>query len=154
MVAAQREYMWTQMHVFIYKACINVMEILFYSGFQQSLYFNMELICPIRPFLGFQMVQIGKWRWQHDGGVWFQNGWCEFASCHGVTLGHLLVFKYIGNSHFDVLIFDATATEIDYTVDDQVQPCRVEDNESDDDSVQILDVFTKGEGSGMNLTLL
>lgn len=91
---------------------------------------------------------------KHDGGVWFQNGWCEFASCHGVTVGHLLVFKYIGNSHFDVLIFDATATEIHYTLDDQVQPCRMEDNESDDDSVQILDVFTKGEGSGMNLTLL
>jgi len=69
-------------------------------------------------------------------------------------VGHLLVFKYIGNSHFDVLIFDATATEIHYTLDDQVQPCRMEDNESDDDSVQILDVFTKGEGSGMNLTLL
>ncbi|KAK7846541.1 b3 domain-containing protein [Quercus suber] len=63
------------------------------------------------------------------------------------------VFKYIGNSHFDVLIFDATATEIDYTLDDQAQVCRMEDNESDDDSVEIMDGFTKGEGSGLNLTL-
>ncbi|KAK7839061.1 b3 domain-containing transcription factor vrn1 [Quercus suber] len=85
---------------------------------------------------------------KHDGGVWFQNGWCEFASCHGLTVGHLLVFRYIGNSHFHVLIFDATATEIDYTLDDQLQVCRMEDNESDDDSVEIMDGFTKGEGSG------
>nr|POF20177.1 hypothetical protein CFP56_56864 [Quercus suber] len=59
-----------------------------------------------------------------------------------------LTMRYIGNSHFDVLIFNATATEIDYTLDDQLQVCGMEDNESDDDSVEIMDGFTKGEGSG------
>ena len=54
-------------------------------------------------------------------GVWFQNGWSEFASSHGVAVGHLLVFKYEGNSHIHVLIFDATAIEIDYTLDDELQ---------------------------------
>ncbi|XP_050281448.1 B3 domain-containing transcription factor VRN1-like [Quercus robur] len=72
----------------------------------------------------------------------------EFASSHGVAVGHLLVFKYEGNSHFDVLIFDATATKIDYTLDDELQVHRIEDDESDDSSVEIIKHFYKGEGSG------
>nr|POE85013.1 b3 domain-containing transcription factor vrn1 [Quercus suber] len=48
------------------------------------------------------------------GEVCFGNGWCEFASSHALALGHLLVFRYEGNSEFSVLIFDATATEINY----------------------------------------
>ena len=127
----------------------------FYSGFLQSLYANMELICQIWPFLRFQMVQNGKYSWQNMiGGVWLENGWCEFASCHGLTMGHLLVFRYDENSQFDVLIFDATATEIDYPLDDQLQGRRMEDNQSDDDSLEIMDGFTRGEGSSLNLTLL
>ncbi|KAL4595973.1 hypothetical protein ACB092_12G130600 [Castanea dentata] len=78
---------------------------------------------------------------KRDGEVWFENGWCKFASCHGLTLGHLLVFRYEGNSHFYVLIFDATATEIDYPLDDQLQVRRLEDSESDDNSVKIIDGF-------------
>ena len=88
------------------------------------------------------------------GGVWLENGWCEFASCHGLTMGHLLVFRYDENSQFDVLIFDATATEIDYPLDVQLQGRRMEDNQSDDDSLEIMDGFTRGEGSSLNLTLL
>ena len=91
---------------------------------------------------------------QHAGGFWFQNGWSEFASSHGVAVGHLLVFKYKGNSHFDVLIFDATAIEIDYTLDDELQVHRMEDDESDDSSVEIIKHFYMGEGSGLNVTLL
>lgn len=92
---------------------------------------------------------------QHAGGVWFQNGWSEFASSHGVAVGHLLVFKYEGNSQFHVLIFDATATEIDYTLDDEQHVHhRIEDDESDDSSVEIIKHFYRGEGSGLNVTLL
>ncbi|KAM4083882.1 hypothetical protein ACB094_08G090900 [Castanea mollissima] len=78
---------------------------------------------------------------KRDGEVRFQNGWCEFASCHTLTPGHLLVFKYEGNSQFYVLIFDATTTKIDYRLDDQLQVRRMEDNESDDNSLQIMDGF-------------
>ncbi|XP_050289613.1 B3 domain-containing protein At4g01580-like [Quercus robur] len=86
---------------------------------------------------------------QHAGGVWFQNGWSEFASSHGVAVGHLLVFKYERNSQFHVLIFDATATEIDYTLDDEQHVHhRIEDDESDDSSVEIIKHFYRGEGSG------
>ncbi|KAK7814592.1 hypothetical protein CFP56_002930 [Quercus suber] len=79
------------MYVFIYKACINVMEILFTTDSEQSIVSKYGVIW-IRLFLRFQMVQNGK------------------SSYHGLALGHLLVFRYLGNSHFDVLIFDATAT--------------------------------------------
>ncbi|KAK4594054.1 hypothetical protein RGQ29_017938 [Quercus rubra] len=49
---------------------------------------------------------------KRDGEVWFQN-----------------VFRYEGNSGFSVLIFDATAAEIEYPLDDQPQVHRMEDNE-------------------------
>ena len=91
---------------------------------------------------------------RHAWGVWFQKGWSEFASSHGVAVGHLVVFKYEGNSHFHVLIFDATATEIDYPLDDELQVHRIEDDESDDSSVEIIKHFYRGEGSGLNVTLL
>ncbi|KAK7838621.1 b3 domain-containing protein [Quercus suber] len=84
-----------------------------------------------------------KWKvklTKRDGEVCFQNGWCEFASCHALTLGNLLVFRYEGNSEFFVFIFDATATKIDYPVA-EVQVSRMEDNESDDNSLEIMDGF-------------
>ena len=116
-------------------------------------YFIVYISCT-----SFLIIPNGrKWKvklTQHDGGVWFQNGWSEFASCHGLTVGHLLVFKYEGNSHFDVLIFDATAIEIDYTLDDELQVHRMEDDESDDSSVEIIKHFYRGEGSSLNVTLL
>ena len=77
-----------------------------------------------------------------DGEVWFQNGWREFTNCHALTVGSLLVFRYKGNSGFSVLIFDATATEIEYPLDDQPQVHRMEDNESDDNFIEIMAAFT------------
>ena len=64
-------------------------------------------------------------------------------------------FKMVGsNSHFHVLIFDATATKIDYPLDDKLQVHRIEDDESDDSSVEIIKHCYRGEGSGLNVTLL
>ncbi|KAL0006936.1 hypothetical protein SO802_008438 [Lithocarpus litseifolius] len=51
---------------------------------------------------------------ESDGEVWLQKGWLEFAKYYSVKQGHFLVFRYEGNSHFYVLIFDESATEIDY----------------------------------------
>ena len=56
-------------------------------------------------------------------------------------MGHLLVFRYETHSQYSVLIFDATTTEIDYPLDDQLQVRRMEDNESDDNSLEIMDGF-------------
>ncbi|KAF8405109.1 hypothetical protein HHK36_010007 [Tetracentron sinense] len=52
-----------------------------------------------------------------DGEVWFQNGWQEFVEYHSIRDGHFLVFRYDGNSHFHVLIFDMSASEIEYPFD-------------------------------------
>ncbi|XP_030974810.1 uncharacterized protein LOC115994719 [Quercus lobata] len=77
----------------------------------------------------------------------------KFMKKYGVDLSDMAfitipnVFKYEGNSHFDVLIFDATAIEIDYTLDKELQVRRMEDDESDDRSVEIIKHFYRGEGS-------
>ena len=108
--------------------------------------------------MAFLTILTGR-KWEvkltrHAGGVWFQKGWSKFASSHGVAVGHLVVFKYEGNSHFHVLIFDATATEIDYPLDDELQVHRIDDDESDDSSVEIIKHCYRGEGSGLNVILL
>ncbi|MED6153099.1 hypothetical protein PIB30_098307 [Stylosanthes scabra] len=53
---------------------------------------------------------------KHDERIWFQNGWKEFVEHHSLQHGDLLVFRFEGASHFDVTIFDMSATEIDYPV--------------------------------------
>ncbi|KAJ6394981.1 hypothetical protein OIU77_024070 [Salix suchowensis] len=49
-----------------------------------------------------------------DGKVWLQKGWKEFAEYYSVACDHFLVFEYEGNCDFRVLIFDNSATEMDY----------------------------------------
>ena len=62
--------------------------------------------------------------------------------------GSLLVFRYEGNSQFSILIFDVTTTEIEYPLDDQPQVHRMEDNESDDNSIEIMAAFTPSRKTG------
>ncbi|KAK4488350.1 hypothetical protein RD792_004108, partial [Penstemon davidsonii] len=49
-----------------------------------------------------------------NGETWLRKGWKDFREYYSIKFGHILVFQYAGNSHFDVLIFDMTATEIEY----------------------------------------
>ncbi|KAG5535736.1 hypothetical protein RHGRI_023484 [Rhododendron griersonianum] len=51
-----------------------------------------------------------------NGVVWMCNGWKEFAKYYSIGYGHLLVFRYDGNCNFNVLIFDTSASEIEYPV--------------------------------------
>ncbi|XP_057426920.1 B3 domain-containing transcription factor VRN1-like [Lotus japonicus] len=51
---------------------------------------------------------------KQNGEVWFQKGWNEFAQNYSLDHGHLVVFKYGGTPHFDVLILDQSALEIHY----------------------------------------
>ncbi|KAK7256215.1 hypothetical protein RIF29_29653 [Crotalaria pallida] len=51
---------------------------------------------------------------KHDGGIWFQEGWKEFAEYHSLAEGYIVVFRYEKASNFQVLIFDLSALEIDY----------------------------------------
>ncbi|XP_065871605.1 B3 domain-containing protein At1g49475-like [Euphorbia lathyris] len=48
--------------------------------------------------------------------VWLGKGWVEFSEHHSLKYGHLLMFKYQGNSQFNVLIFDMSATEVKYPI--------------------------------------
>nr|GMD53950.1 B3 domain-containing transcription factor VRN1-like [Ipomoea batatas] len=52
----------------------------------------------------------------HDsqGHIWLAKGWEEFTKNYSIREGHFLVFRYDGESHFHVLIFDKTASEIEY----------------------------------------
>ncbi|KAM7506962.1 hypothetical protein LguiA_017415 [Lonicera macranthoides] len=49
-----------------------------------------------------------------NGEVWLQEGWKEFSNHYSIGLWQFLVFRYEGNSHFHVLIFDMSASEIEY----------------------------------------
>ncbi|KAF8030765.1 hypothetical protein BT93_D0063 [Corymbia citriodora subsp. variegata] len=49
-----------------------------------------------------------------DGKVWLWKGWRGFMEHYSIGHGHLLVFKYEGDSVFHVIIFDKSTSEIDY----------------------------------------
>ncbi|KAF8019840.1 hypothetical protein BT93_G0513 [Corymbia citriodora subsp. variegata] len=51
---------------------------------------------------------------KHNDAVWLWKGWREFMQHYSIGHGHLIVFKYRGNSTFRVMIFDKSALEIDY----------------------------------------
>ncbi|KAJ4823545.1 hypothetical protein Tsubulata_016976 [Turnera subulata] len=76
--------------------------------------------------------------------IWLQNGWKEFAEYYSLTYGHLLLFQYKRNHDFHVLIFDSSATEIEYPLggvhrDEQVfQDLEVEGSEPDI-SIEIIE---------------
>ncbi|XP_059639689.1 B3 domain-containing transcription factor VRN1-like [Cornus florida] len=79
-----------------------------------------------------------------DGKVWLQNGWQEFKEYYSIGSGHVLVFRYDGNSHFHVLIFDMSASEIEYPISDtHVEQTNNNEgfNIEVDDSVEILNDF-------------
>ena len=59
-----------------------------------------------------------------------------------MMLGYLVVFRYEENSHFQVLIFDPSATEVDYPFKSsnghEEGQCDEEDTDESDTSIQIL----------------
>lgn len=46
--------------------------------------------------------------------IWFHHGWYDVIKYYSISAGYLVVFKYVKNSTFHVLIFDMTACEIHY----------------------------------------
>lgn len=50
------------------------------------------------------------------GDIWMLKGWQEFGEFYWIKKHHFLVFSYEGNSQFHVIIFDKTATEIEYPI--------------------------------------
>ncbi|KAH1042571.1 hypothetical protein AAZX31_09G106300 [Glycine max] len=76
---------------------------------------------------------------KHDGEIWFQKGWKEYATYYGLDHGHLLFFEYEGTSHFNVHIFDTSAVEIDYPSNGTHHGKDSSHVEISDDPVEILD---------------
>ncbi|KAK8367556.1 hypothetical protein V6Z12_A02G194000 [Gossypium hirsutum] len=76
-----------------------------------------------------------------NGKIWFENGWLELSNHYSLEFGHLLVFRYDGNSNFHVVIFDRTATEIlyPYTRYNHIHRRSNIDKSKDDDSTQNLE---------------
>ncbi|KAK9164337.1 hypothetical protein Syun_005239 [Stephania yunnanensis] len=52
---------------------------------------------------------------KYGDGMWFEKGLREFIKYYFINAGHLLLFRYDGNSKFHVIIFDTSATEIGYS---------------------------------------
>ncbi|KAJ1427652.1 DNA-binding barrel domain superfamily [Sesbania bispinosa] len=56
-----------------------------------------------------------KLNWtKHDGDIWLQEGWEEFATHYSLDYGHMVLFEYKDTSNFGVHIFDKTTLEIQY----------------------------------------
>ncbi|CAH9139124.1 unnamed protein product [Cuscuta epithymum] len=62
------------------------------------------------------------------GQVCLAKGWKEFTRKYSIREGHFLVFRYDGESHFHVIIFDKSATEIEYP------QFKTHDDDDDDDA--------------------
>lgn len=56
--------------------------------------------------------QVGLVKSQSE--VWLELGWRELTDYYGFEHGHFLVFRLEGDCSFHLLIFDRTATEIQY----------------------------------------
>ncbi|XP_020424406.1 B3 domain-containing protein LOC_Os12g40080 isoform X3 [Prunus persica] len=74
-------------------------------------------------------------RW--DGDAWFDKGWSEFFEFYSLDNCHSLVFRYEGNSKFNVCIFDQSFKQIDYAL----KMPKMKETNSDDsgDVTEILD---------------
>ena len=46
--------------------------------------------------------------------IWFHDGWQDFVERYGIRAGYLLIFRYEGNSSFNVYAFNVSASEINY----------------------------------------
>ncbi|KAL6963935.1 hypothetical protein U1Q18_034942 [Sarracenia purpurea var. burkii] len=75
--------------------------------------------------------------------VWFTDGWQEFVKHQSIRVGYLLFFTYLGNSNFNVNIYDLGAAEIKYRCNTDTGICcpvlLYKEEVEDDDSVEILD---------------
>ncbi|XP_026425061.1 B3 domain-containing transcription factor VRN1-like isoform X1 [Papaver somniferum] len=49
-----------------------------------------------------------------EGVILFENGWPEFMEFYSICVGHVIFFRYDGNSEFQLHIFGIDGTEIDY----------------------------------------
>lgn len=46
--------------------------------------------------------------------IWLQHGWDEFINYYSISSGYFVVFKYVKNSKFHVVILDDSSCEMEY----------------------------------------
>ncbi|KNA12123.1 hypothetical protein SOVF_128690 [Spinacia oleracea] len=59
---------------------------------------------------------------RENGKTFLQKGWPEFVKFYSLNDGHCLLFKYEGESRFDVVIFDTSTSEIEYPLGPKACP--------------------------------
>ncbi|XP_059294587.1 uncharacterized protein LOC132047576 [Lycium ferocissimum] len=80
-----------------------------------------------------------------QGQIWLAQGWQDFCDFYSISCGHFLMFGYNARSHFDVTIFDLSASEIEYRYSSRTFDCHEtqhapeRDQSEVDDSVDILE---------------
>ncbi|KAK8511517.1 hypothetical protein V6N12_038119 [Hibiscus sabdariffa] len=118
--------------------------------------YGNQLSSPVKlqvPSGAIWQVELAK----SDERVWLQKGWREFAQHYSLGFGSFLVFRYQGNDHFHVLIFDTSATEIEYACRKSKEkpdlPCPLEQKRRRTDSSYKSGTDLKLENSSLHITL-
>ena len=99
------------------------------------------------PYGGIWQVGLKK---VDKNNIWFCNSWHDFIEYHSICYGYFFYFRYVGNSSFHVLIFDKTATEIQYPfsknskLEDRVE---IIDLDEDDTTISRHDNLNENEMS-------
>ncbi|KAI3857050.1 hypothetical protein MKX03_015422 [Papaver bracteatum] len=75
-----------------------------------------------------------------QGVILFENGWPDFMEFYSICVGHVIFFRYDGNSEFQVHIFGKDATEIDYPsyIDNTNHGAEMTSTHSDEDDVEVV----------------
>lgn len=116
----------------------------FVEKYGQELSDVVKLIDPTSAVSYVRLEKMEKTLWLHDG-------WEKFVDDHFISYGYFLLFKYEGNSTFNVNIFDLTATEVDYSLNNNRNFERTnhstrnsiseKEENSDDESDEVLALF-------------
>ncbi|PON54051.1 B3 DNA binding domain containing protein [Parasponia andersonii] len=96
-----------------------------------------------------------------DDKFWLDQGWPEFVKHYSIGRGHMLTFRYYGNSEFHAVIFDTSTVEIDYpsvpfhfdesSIDGKLREPKRE--VIDGDFVEMLDDFSPCHKAGLKMSL-
>ncbi|KAI3984617.1 hypothetical protein MKX01_003980 [Papaver californicum] len=79
-----------------------------------------------------------------EGVILFENGWPEFMEFYSICVGHVILFRYDGNSKFQLHIFGMDATEIDYPshIDNANHDVEMTSTHSDEDKVEVVSIHS------------
>ncbi|KAI3966130.1 hypothetical protein MKW92_019971 [Papaver armeniacum] len=77
-----------------------------------------------------------------EGVLLFENGWPEFMEFYSICVGHVIFFRYDGDSEFQVHIFGMDGTEIDYPSHIDNTNHEVEMTSTHSDEVEVVSIHS------------